>query len=73
MADTTPTAVPSTPAPRGMSPQIIQSDGLVRAQNSAQRSQVIADTLAANRTPLGMGADRSALPTRPITQIQNAE
>jgi hypothetical protein len=46
---------------------------MVRAQDSATRSQVIANTLAANRTPIQMGADRAAIRPRPATQTQNAE
>ena len=71
MADNTPAAVPPITPPLSLPPQIIQPDNLVRQQNSEQRSQVIADTLAANRTPLGMGADRSAIRPRPSTEIQN--
>lgn len=73
MADTTPTAVPSTPPAPGMAPGIVRPDGMVRAQDSATRSQVIANTLAANRTPIQMGADRAAIRPRPATQTQNAE
>jgi hypothetical protein len=72
MADTTPTQVPQ-PIPPTLTPSVIRPDGQERAAFGVERQAQIARQLGANRTPVRQGGDRSALPTRPITQTQNQE
>lgn len=72
MPDTTPTPAPQ-PIPPTLTPGVIRPDGQERAAFGVERQAQIAAHLAAVSTPIRMGADRSALPTRPITQTQNQE